>query len=128
MRRSHSTSFPSIISQVSRHSHRVHGKGALDAHNKWHVYNGNDAHRTLPFKGPGARYTFVFFSMRAHRKVPKDGIHFLRDVVNIKWPTRPVAPKEYPPGPARVAAAKAAYREWAVGAKPAQYSEVRGED
>ena len=27
----------------------VHGQGALDAHNKWHVYDGNHAHCTVPF-------------------------------------------------------------------------------
>ena len=52
-------------------THRVHGKGALDAHNTWHIYNGNDAHCTVPFKGPGARYSFVFFTLKVLPLNPK---------------------------------------------------------
>ena len=44
------------------------GKGALDCRNKWHEFDGNLPHCTLPFTG--TRYTLIYFVQVSARRSP----------------------------------------------------------
>ena len=101
----------------------VHGKGMMDAKQQWHVYDGNDAHKTVPFKGPGARYTFVFFTVKLYKKVPQSEVKFLRDSIGFPWPKAGLRAKEYPPGKERVAKGLKAYQQWKKENNPPVYGE-----
>ena len=101
----------------------VHGKGLLDAKYRWHVYDGNDAHATVPFKGPGARYTFVFFTVKQYKKVPKSDVKFLSDAIGFPWPKPGLRGKDYPPGKERVADGLKAYRKWEKANNPPVYKD-----
>ena len=62
----------------------VDGMGAVDAKEKWRVFNSNEPHQTVPFTG-GPRYSFVYFTESRYAKVPSTHVEELRQL-GFHWP------------------------------------------
>lgn len=89
----------------------LHGRGALDAHYKWHIFDGNVAHCTLPWKGN--RFSFVFFTQTSHAKCPFAERLFVTATLGFPWPKRhAVMRKRYGSVEKRIKAAMKEYRAW----------------
>ena len=91
------------------------GQGALDAHNKWHVYDGNHAHCTVPFAGK--RFSFVFFTESRYTKCPAAERAFLEGTLGFPWPHDGGASvrQDYGTSVERVRRGSKAYRAWLDG-------------
>lgn len=55
------------------------GSGELDARSDWVLFNGNEEHYTMPYKGR-TRISFIVFSHHAYNKLPKDVASSLKEL------------------------------------------------
>ena len=77
---------------------------------RWITFDGNVPHRTLPFEG--TRYSLVYFTASVYTDINAADRSFAVAETAFPWPAPGQAKRAYPPASERLAAGKAAYREW----------------
>jgi hypothetical protein len=96
---------------------------AVVVKDKWHSFDGNMPHCTLPYKG--TRYTLIYFTQRSHHKIDNESKTFLTKTVGFPFPPPSLQKPPYPKQLARLTAAVDAFSQW-KGASKANAADAGG--
>ena len=102
---------------------RIAGESeALQVKDKWHAFDGNMPHCTLPYQG--TRYTLIYFTQRSHHQIDKKSREFLTRKIGFPFPPMSLQKPPYPKQLMRLDSGVEAFNAWRKAA-PENEAKVR---